>query len=61
MYSGQFDQLTTFSVSLMSCAALAVGVAEPEVVSPPVPSLPHAERAAVAPRPKAPVITAGGS
>src|SRR5512139_3165757 len=54
MYSGQLDQLTTFSVSDRSWAALAVGV---EVPVPPLvflPSLPHAARAAAAPRPAAP-------
>ena len=55
MYWVQFDQLTIFSVSLMSCAAAAVFAAVPEAVDP-FPALPQAARAAVAPRPRAPVI-----
>src|SRR5687768_17268118 len=57
MYWVQLDQLTTFSVSLMSWAAFAEAEAEPDGV-PPVPSLPQAVRAAVAPSPRAPVMTA---
>ena len=33
MYSGQFDQFTTFSVSLRSLAAAALGAAEPDGVA----------------------------
>src|SRR6478609_8871993 len=59
MYWVQFDQLTTFSVSLMSFAAAAVCATDPEAVEP-LPALPQAARAAVAPRPRAPAITDGG-
>ena len=51
----QFDQLTTFSVSLRSLAAAALGAAEPDAAVP-LPALPQAASAAVAPRPSAPVI-----
>ena len=56
MYSGQFDQFTTFSVSLRSLAAAALGAAEPDAAVPvPVPLLPQALSATVALRPSAPV------
>src|SRR6187401_1102316 len=54
MYWVQLDQLMTLSVSLRSLAAAAVGAAEPDGFEA-VPSLPQALRAAVAPRPSAPL------
>lgn len=61
MYSVQFDQLTTFSVSDMSCAAAAVlaGATVPDA-PPPVagflPAEPQAARKAAALTPAAPII-----
>src|SRR6476620_6524507 len=57
MYWVQLDQLMTFSVSLRSLAAAAVGAAEPDEFEA-VPLLPQALRAAVAPRPSAPLTSA---
>src|SRR6187431_311421 len=57
MYWVQLDQLMTLSVSLRSLAAAAVGAAEPDGFEA-VPSLPQALRAAVAPRPSAPLTRA---
>src|SRR6478609_7388497 len=57
MYWVQLDQLMTFSVSVRSLTAAAVGAADPDAVEP-VPLLPQALRAAVAPRPSAPLTRA---
>src|SRR5690348_9985890 len=58
MYSGQFDQLTTFSLPDMSCAALAVGLAEPLLPEEALRPLdPQADSTAMVPRPRAPLIT----
>src|SRR6478752_2824656 len=60
MYSVQFDQLTSFSVSERSCAAAAVLAGAADPVPPPVlgflPDEPHAARKAAAPTPAAPII-----
>src|SRR5689334_974891 len=55
MYSGQLDQLMIFSLSDMSCAALADGADEPDAVGF-LPFEPHAARA-VTPSPAAPIMS----
>src|SRR6478735_1692427 len=57
MYWVQLDQLMTFSVSLRSLAAAAVGAPEPDGFEA-VPLLPQALRVTVAPRPSAPLTSA---
>src|SRR3954454_16118588 len=61
MYSVQFDQLTTFSVSERSWAAAAVLAAAVVPDAPPevvgfLPDEPHAARNAAAPTPAAPIM-----
>src|SRR6476661_400996 len=62
MYAGQLDQLTTFSVSDMSCAAAAVLAAAVPVPPPPdvgfLPAEPQAARKAAALTPAAPISAA---
>ena len=60
MYSVQFDQLTIFSVSDMSCAAAAVlagrGRCRPRPDEGFFPADPQAARKAAAPTPAAPIM-----